>query len=239
MALITIHAEPGIRWHIPFAIKMAQGLQALGIPSKTTSERSRVSDTAILLGTTLWRGIEATGKYLLVDRASWGDPLYVSLVWNGHGRRGNHCVPHRVDEKRWLQHGVELKPWRTGSKTVLAGQTESYSPLWASPNDWYRSAANVCTHFRPHPAGENPTQLPEWKSFDDVGRMVTLNSSVAVDAIINGIPTVVEDRGGMAWPGFTSNDDRLPWLRWLAWTQFSHDEIAEGLPIRHLFDGAA
>jgi len=234
---VTIHCEPQIPWHWPFARKMMQGLDAIGIPSRIVGCRERQSDVAILLGTSCWRAIEATGAYLLVDRASFRDPEFVSLVWNGHGRRGDHKVPRRPSVDRWKLHGVELKPWRTGRRTVLCGQTESYSPRWKSMLEWYQSAGNVCTHFRPHPAQPvNPTLLPEWRSFEDVARIVTLNSSVAVDAIINGIPTVVEDEGGMAWPGFTTGDDRIPWLRWLAWTQFSHEEIAAGETIRHLFE---
>lgn len=236
---VTIHCEPSIPWHGPFANKMAQGLKSLGISSEIADSRERCSDIAILLGTTCWRGIEASGRYLLVDRCSFGDTnKYVSLVWDGHGRRGNHCIPQCYSYSRWSVHGVEVRPWRAGvgGATVLAGQCESYSPKWPSIADWYRSAANVCTHFRPHPAQSvNPTLLPEWVTFDGVARMLTLNSSVAVDAILHGIPTTVEDEGGMAWPGFKRNEDRLPWLRWLAWTQFSHEEIAEGHPIAHLF----
>ncbi len=101
-----------------------------------------------------------------------------------------------------------------------------------------------CTHFRPHPAGDNPTTLPEWRSWDKVWNAVVLNSSVAVDALIAGIGPNVVDHGGMAW-GWHNWDEvsmeraRLQFMRWLAWTQWSHDEIAEGLPIRHLFNGAA
>lgn len=240
---VTIHAEPQIKWQGPFAEKMAAGLKQLGIAFETTNERSRVSDApAILLGTTLWREVEATGRYLLVDRCSFGDTnRYVSLVLNGHGRRGDHCAPRHPNPRRWETHGVEVLPWRTGAGfSVLAGQCEPYSPKWQSMGEWYRSVMNVCTHFRPHPAEPiNQTLLPVWSSFEGVSRMVTLNSSVAIDAILRGIPTVVEDEGGMAWPGFRVADDRLPWLHWLAWTQWHHDEIAAGEPIRHLFEHIA
>jgi hypothetical protein len=63
---------------------------------------------------------------------------------------------------------------------------------------------------------------------------VTLNSSVAVDAILAGVPTVTMDVGAMTWdvtshhPAEVTKPPRLPWLHWLAWTQWSHDEIREG-----------
>lgn len=78
----------------------------------------------------------------------------------------------------------------------------------------------------------------------DVGRVVTLNSSIGVESVLTGIPTVTMDEGAMAWK-VSSHDanesltpDRRRWLHWLAWTQWSHDEIESGHPIKHLFEGA-
>lgn len=235
---IAIHCEPGIKWQHPFAMKMATGLRALGFNPTVTSSRAREADVAVLLGTSMWRQIERDGgRYLLVDRASWGDPQFVSLCWNGHGRRGDHRVPQRPKVDRWKMHGVELHPWQpVGRRTIVAGQCESYSPKYPNMSDWYATKQGA-THFRPHPAQNvNPTLLPIAETFDDCRLFCTLNSSVAVDAIIRGVQTKVDDEGGMAYPGFTSEDDRLPWLRWLAYTQWHHDEIASGEPIRHLFE---
>ena len=234
---VVIHCEPRIAWQGPFASKMSAGLDKIGIPNSICSSRSRMSDVAILLGTTCWRDIEADGgKYLLIDRCSFGDTNeWVSLVWNGHGRRGNHCAPSRPTGERWERIGVEVKPWVRGSKRVLCGQHEAYSPKWTLP-DWYRNTSQVATHFRPHPAVPVvPVNLPVHQTWNDVGACLTLNSSVGVEAILNGIPTAVDDEGGMAWPGFNYGDDRRPWLNWLAWTQWHHDEIEDGKPIAHLF----
>ena len=232
---VLIHAQPAIAWHGPFAQKMQAGLRAIGVTAGVTSSRARESDTAILLGTTMWRSIEATGDYLLVDRCSFGDTRqWVSLVWNGHGRRGNHCVP---DDRgtRWDRIGVPVQPWRTGSRVVLCGQTETYSPDWPSLTDWYRTVR--ATHFRPHPAGDNPTGLPTVRDFDDCCLAVTLNSSVGVDAALDGVKVLAMDEGSMALDISAQQGDRTGWLRWLAWTQWHHDEIAAGEPIKHLFEG--
>lgn len=186
----------------------------------------------ILLGTTLWREIERDGgEFLLVDRCSFGDTdRFVSLVWNGHGRRGDHRVPENFDATRWEKHGVELQPWRVeGSKVLLCGQTETYSPHWSRLDDWYAEHGRQATHFRPHPAGANTTSLPTERSFEEVREAITLNSSVGVQCVLAGIPTQVHDEGGMAW-GVPPHTDRLPWCHWLAWTQWSDDEIREGVP---------
>lgn len=224
-----IHCEPRIPWQGPFAQKMASGLQAIGIRAEITSSRQRVGDVSILLGTTCWAAIEAP-PYLLVDRCSFGDTnKWVSLVWDGHGRRGDHRVPKNVTSERWERIGPDLKPWRSGTKVILCGQTETYSPDWDRLEDWYASIN--ATHFRKHPRGENPTGLPQWNSWDDVGLCHVLNSSVGCEAVVNGVVTRSHDAGAMC--GFNGCRDK--WAHWLAWTQWSHDEIAEGHPIAHLF----
>jgi hypothetical protein len=224
---------------------MAAGLRAIGVPFQIVNDAGRRGDALpILLGTTCWRALES-GDYLLVDRCSFGDTNHwVTLVRNGHGRRGDHRVPEGAPAERWERiartHGIEVAPWRNGRRRVLCGQTETYSPTLRRLEDWYGAVRSHVTHFRRHPAGENPTGLPECRNWADVGQAITLNSSVAVDAVLAGIPTVTMDAGAMAWdvtshtPEETAKPARLPWLHWLAWTQWTHDEIAEGIPWAHL-----
>lgn len=234
---VTIHAEPQIPWQAWRASVFRDGFERIGVPVEVTSDRFRHDGVPVLLGTTLWRGIERDGgEFLLVDRCSFGDTeKFVSLVWNGHGRRGDHRVPENFDASRWEKHGVKLKPWReSGDRVLLCGQTETYSPHWDKLEDWYAGFRWQATHFRPHPAGINPTTLPIAKTLDDVGRAITLNSSIAVQAVMAGIPTECWDEGSMAWDVAGRACDRLPWCHWLAWTQWSDDEIREGIPWAYL-----
>ena len=251
MTTVVIHGTPVIPWHAGFVRIALRGLQAQGVSCHVTSSRIRVSGgLPILLGTTLWREIEATGPFLLVDRCSFGDPTHcVSLVRDGHGRRGDHRVPERLTGERWETHGQPVIPWRADSREiVLCGQTRTYSPHFRRPDDWYAKVAGACTHYRPHPAsrphsviGADKRGLPESSNWQDCGLAVTLNSSVGVEAVLAGIPTVTMDEGSMAWD-VTGHDvaspqtpDRTSWLHWLAWTQWSHNELEEGSPwLRYL-----
>lgn len=243
---ILIHCVPNIAWHRPMAEALQTGLANIGIGSAITSKRERGSDIAILLGTTCFRKIEADGRYLLVDRASIGDPNYVQLVWDGHGRRGNHCIPDdKGDRGRQIFANVQLQPWQTtGPRVVLCGQTETYSPHYKTLEQWYGEVLEQIpvTHFRKHPAGDNPTGLPTTKDWHDAGLVITLNSSVAVDAVINGHPTITMDEASMAWDvsshrlNIQTIRERHAWLDWLAWTQWHIDEIKSGTPIKHLFE---
>jgi len=237
---VTIYANEAIEWQrkrLPFIVA---GLHALGIKARWTSDRIRQDDNpAILFGTTLWRGIEAApGDWLLVDRASYGDPDYVQLVWNGHGRRGDHCVPEFYDGSRWEANPQPILPERPpGECRVLCGQTESYSPDWPCIEDWYASVQ--ATHFRPHPAGQSWGHLP-LKSDLENSTAIILNSSLGVSCVLGGFDTEVHDYGAMSygiWEQY--GNDRQAWAAWLAWTQWRWDEIRDGHAIAHLFDRVA
>jgi hypothetical protein len=244
----VIHVEPRIAWQAAFAPLVAAGLRAIGVPYAVTRSRERLgSGLPILLGTACFRAIEAEGPFLLLDRCSFGDPgAWVSIVLDGHGRRGDHRVPETRDGSRWERYGVDVLPWRTaGTRTILCGQTETYSPHHDTVAAWYGTVAGDCSHFRPHPAAPGPppaacptARLPRTESWDDCRLAVTLNSSVAVATVLAGIPTATLDEGAMAWevtshtPDTIATPDRTEWLHWLAWTQWTHDEIREGLPWR-------
>lgn len=244
---IAIHCEPRIDWQARRAPQLKAGLDKLGIPSFITPRRDRMTYKAILLGTSCWRGIEKTGDFLLVDRASYGDPEFVSLVWNGHGRRGSHRVPKELPHSRWKKHKKQLQifDWDGwGDRVVLCGQTDTWTSEWTTLESWYAAVMDEVkvTHFRRHPAGHNPTKLPETSDWTNAGLVITLNSSIAVESVMDGIPTVVMDFGGMAWDVASHNPsekpvtpDRENWLEWLAWTQFEWSEIEQGEPIKHLF----
>lgn len=244
----VIHVEPRIAWQRALVPKIAAGLRSIGVPYAVTQSRTRLGEgLPILLGTHCWRAIEADGPFLLVDRCSFGDPAHwVSLVFGGHGRRGDHRVPAARDGSRWERYGVDVQPWRTeGHRTILCGQMETYSPEYPTPEAWYADVAPRCTHFRAHPSDMEPpadsspaSLLPTTRSWNDCQLAVTLNSSVAVDTVLAGIPTVTMDAGAMAWsvtghdPDEIVTPDRTEWLHWLAWTQWTHDEIRDGTPWR-------
>ena len=247
MTHYTLHHNPQIPWHRERADCFMAGLQAIGHTCQTTTARHRITKgPVILFGTTCFRRIEQEkGDWLLVDRASYGDPDYVQLSWNGHGGRGDHKTLYDFGgdfESRWQRHadelGLMLHPWQeNGSRVVLCGQESTFSPNWRRLEDWYDKMVPVCTHFRPHPAvGTNPTPLPIAQDFDDCRLAVVLNSSVAIHCMMNGIPVHVDDEGSLAHNVTFEGGNRLPFFEWLAWTQWSWDEITQGTPIAHLFD---
>ncbi len=200
------------------------GLSRLGFDVVITDRQTRIykDSPAILFGTTLWQGIEhSTGDWLLVDRASIGDPDYVSLVWNARGKVGDHKVPANYDGSRLEALNLDLHPLvDPGENVIICGEADGRYPDVKG------------THFRPHPQGSHCSGLPTIREWIP-GTYHVLRSSVAVEAVTRGYPVVAHDPSSMAH----GMGDRGDWLRWLAWTQWRWDEIRQGEPIRHLFDG--
>lgn len=209
---LVIHHCSDILWHRDRVGLFAEGLMRLGITVELTESRTRISGgPAVLFGTTLFKEIEASpGDWLLVDRACWGDPDCVRLGWNGHGLDADYKVPDPIRDR----HIPEVKKHQRGNQIILFGDYDSIPD--------YRA-----THYIPHPAnGTNPTGLP----IGDVAQCryaVVGKSTVAVELMLKGVEVKITDPSNMA--------NRS--LEYIANTQWSWDEIQQGKPIRHLFDG--
>lgn len=239
MGRVTIHHNPRIKWQRERVGQFETGLVKLGFEVCVSNSRDRVSeDPAVLFGTTFFKAIEDDHPWMLVDRASYGDPDFVQLVWNGHGQRGDHMVPDGYTADRFKSHGITLQPWKRGRLRVLCGQEQPYAPI--TLEEWYAKEAPACSAFKPHPSvNDSYPGLKKVKNFDDWGYAVVLNSSVGVECLIRGIPVQECDQGSMLFGHFRFIDrenERRRFFEWLAWTQWRWEEIEQGEPIRHLFE---
>src|SRR5690606_9282035 len=100
--------------------------------------------------------------------------------------------------------------------------------------------------LRPHPSA---LSRRSWKHPNGVERIdgtlddalagaslvVTYNSNSATEAVMAGVPTVMVDHGGMAWPVCAHGvgaeivtPDRRTWAERLSWCQWSDAELRDG-----------
>lgn len=72
---------------------------------------------------------------------------------------------------------------------------------------------------------------------------ITYNSGAGVDATLSGVPVLAGDPGSFAWDVALHDisqitdmpyPDRMPWLYNLSYVEWNLEEIAQGLPWRHL-----
>jgi hypothetical protein len=219
--LVTIHHTPSIPWHVKRLPDFMEGLRKLDYTPNPTTRRERIDDNpAVLFGTSGFKAVEdAPGDWLLVDRASYGDPDFVTLGWNGRGSLGMYPD---IDDggERFRSHDIELEPMREDDGlVVVCGDADSTPLPEPSDLDWY---------FRPHPAtGYNPTKLPVLKTLDGVAVAIVGASSIAIECLRLGIHCWMTDKDNMAYSAHVWGD-RVKFFHWLAWTQYTWDEIRNG-----------
>lgn len=176
---------------------------------------------------------------------------FTSLGWDGLSGRGRY--PEACDG-RWEKHWGEMAPWNTdGSYFLICGQVDGDASLEGTNfNAWAQKTTDTLlsqgydVSYRPHPLMVTARRF--WRPAgarlsvaslaDDLGGAAgcaTFNSTVGVEAVLAGVPTVTCDEGAMAWD-VTTHDaedilvmpDRLPWARRMACCQWSRGEIESG-----------
>ncbi len=174
---------------------------------------------------------------------------YVSVGWNGlHGRADPgplDCPPDR-----WKATGVQLNAWHGNTSTIVLvcdqHPGDSCSPgnrSWWREIDQQAQKAGLRVVYRPHPLLADSAMLSLSESLEFVNACVTWSSTAAIEAVINGIPTVAMDRGSMAWEVTTRSlanrylGARSQWAYNLAYRQWTHDELASGEAWQHIAGG--
>jgi hypothetical protein len=174
---------------------------------------------------------------------------------NGRGEYRNRNSPPDRREKL----GVILEPWKQGEHILLCGQVPwDASVDFTDHRKWLEQTARaLALHssrtvvFRPHPKCQM-APIPDTvyscrqlgQDLMDAWAVVTFNSNTAVEAVIQGIPVFAADVGSMAMPVANADlsrietpdmPDREQWLNDLCYTQWTPEEMKEGLPWKHLF----
>jgi hypothetical protein len=173
---------------------------------------------------------------------------------NAYFQRTAHC------HSRIERFGVKANAWRDGHHILLAGMGDKGAPAEGfAPEQWEREAIRQIRMFSSRPIIYRPK--PSWKKaqpIDGVGFspkeqkveqvlagahcVVTHHSNVAIDGIVEGIGALTW--GGLALPMASSEfadvdhpprrAGREQWMADIAWTQWSVEEMKQGLPWRHL-----
>lgn len=175
-------------------------------------------------------------------------PKHFAVSLDGHNGSGR-WFPGNAS--RWRTIGLKCADWRVeGDHVLVCGQRGIGPPLMASPKNWHEDVAARLRKLtdrpvvvRPHP-GKNIRQVtPLEEQLRGAWCVVVWSSSVAVQALLAGIPVIVEaphhildgavQRGieRVNAPTFTNRTDAFERMAWAQWTM---DEIADGAPFRHL-----
>ena len=207
---------------------------------------------------------QALGKrVLIIEKGFVKRDQYFHIGWGGLNGRAdfrNDGMP----SDRWAKLDVHLKNWQVddlSKPVVICGQVPWDASVQRSDHiKWCQETVamlRAMTHrkliFRPHPMIEGKVDyevggvvMSHYALEEDLlhaHAVVTFNSNSAVEAVIQGIPVFVADKGTMArdvanWELSDIERPKKPprqkWASNLAYAQWNLEEIAAGEPVGHL-----
>jgi len=257
---ITVIAKPSAPHQVTHQQALIEGFKAHGVNAIGAPNSYHIKTKSVACwGWKMGKRLRAAGHdVLVIERGYLGDRFkWTSLAWNGLNGHGEFP---RIDgsSDRFATH-FGLTPWQTNGDYVLVmGQVPGDESLQGRDLlSWYADAAKTAEKvyqkpvlFRPHPeairkgykqklTGFENCFLPLRDSLQFAHAVVTFNSNSAVDAVVQGVPCIVFDKGTMAWDvagkkiGERITPSRERWAAALAWKQWSMDEIASGFALTH------
>ena len=210
---VSIHTNRSLEHQVRVANSINDGFKRLGYKSQITENTSDDSDIHVVIGPHYAKQQNLNNRTLLLDRAFWGDPDYISLGWmqpDGGRVFAVNCPDDRPKP--------DLMPMKKGTRTLLLLDYGSVQTIEAN-------------EVRRHPSDAKPVEaLREALSRNDiaVGGMTT----ALVDAAIHGLYTVALDPNspikGIEYYG------REQWLNNLSYMNWNDTELRSGEALKHL-----
>lgn len=167
---------------------------------------------------------------------------------------------HKHSDDRFKQFGLKTSPWQKGKHILLAGMSDKAAQAEGLVVEhWEQEAIDeLLKHtkrriiYRPKPSwrGARPLRGAVFDTsacdlrymLNNCHAVVTHHSNVSIDGLIAGVPAFCWD--GVATPMALQNlsqiespiypNDRHEWLAAIAYCQWNIEEMAAGLPWRHL-----
>lgn len=183
-------------------VEYAKALEA-GVPGAEISYSPHTpADTHIVIGPHFAKWPNA----LMLDRAYWGDPDYVSVHWLKDGEKV------RTTGNPYREHPPFL-PYKDGNRVIYLCD--------------YGEVVETAATVRLHPA----QRKPERTLYEDLAQheiAVGGRTTALVDAALMGLEVRTDDPHSPVWPIRNRTGNREQWLRDLAWHNWSKSEIMNG-----------
>lgn len=165
-----------------------------------------------------------------IDRGYFGAKHFDGYYRISMGGMTPEYVPDVCNDTRFKALGLEIKPWRSGGKHIL----------FCPPTKWVRWFYDLPAHWEQEVIGKLKRKyigkeirtrdkshvVPLEQDLEDCHLVVTHSSNVAVEALLAGVPAICLGRH----PVGDGKINREKLFNFLAWQQFTLDEIKQGWP---------
>jgi hypothetical protein len=146
-----------------------------------------------------------------------------------------------IDEKRLnrFKKHIEIKPWSKKGDYILIISPSEHAKLWYNLKNWEENIINELKQYtqRQIVIRKKDSKISFIEELKNAWAVITLQSTAAVDAILNGVPSFCSEMS-MAKPVSHVNlsyietplysDNREKWLNSLLANQYTMSEIENG-----------
>ena len=202
----------------------------------------------------VWGTLRGTMIVMSIAKENKSEYIYIDHAYFNHGHNsGNYriCISarkapyvRRFFGDRFKQSGLRLQDWKKGGEVIVVCPPSDYSLRLDLQENWLsKTLADLRLRTkRKIVVKTKDISLSEYA--DTAHAVVTLSSNVAVDAYLLGIPVICTERNLLSFAGSHNIDyiddpirgDRETLMNWLAYNQFSRQEIMNGEAFQILAD---
>jgi len=170
------------------------------------------------------------------DHAYFGRNHFYRITKNAFQHNGIG----KSDCKRFLWHGIEIKPWKRGRDIIICPQSDIFFLLRGIDKaDWIEKTISEISRFsdRKIIIHEKRNQIALKKLMPDAHCVIVHSSNAAVEAVLSGVPAICLGHCAASLMSVASisriedlyfPENRLEWAGVLADNQWTFDEIESG-----------
>lgn len=156
------------------------------------SEAYRASEFPFVMAYGILRGTQNvfnnSEHWFEIDRGFWG-----ARHFDGNYRVSYKNTQPLYEDGFFDEHGVTFEPWRSEGYTLICPPTEPVCEFYGIDyTEWLLNAVKGEKRYKIRIKG-----VPDAIDWDCIGKMITFNSSLGLEAVRRGIPTISDPKSSV------------------------------------------
>lgn len=188
--------------------------------------------------------------FYYVDTGYFGNKISKIKEWHRIVKNNLQLTEiHPRPGDRWERHGIKFRPWRTGSKIIVAAPDEKPCKFYnINKDEWIKQTIETIKQYTDREIivrERSPKRIHRMKTdilaqaLTDAHALVTFNSNAATESVLLGVPVFtlapnaaapvgLQDLSEIETPYYPDQDKLYAWASSLAYSQVHIDEMRNG-----------